>query len=107
VRKRVEEIFGWMKTVGGFRKTRYVGLGANQIAGYMIAAAYNLLRIAKLWPDPRRLHGALPNPGLGEDRRAAFPLAAAGRDSPIQREAPPGASAGCFCSSLLALDQGK
>ena len=59
VRKRVEEIFGWMKTVGGLRKTRYVGLGANQIAGYMIGAAYNLLRIAKLWPDPRRLHGAL------------------------------------------------
>jgi transposase len=59
VRKRVEEIFGWMKTVGGFRKTRYVGLGANQIAGYMIAAAYNLLRIAKLWPDPRRMHGAI------------------------------------------------
>lgn len=48
VRKRVEEIFGWMKTVGGFRKTRYVGLGANQIAAYMIAAAYNLLRVAKL-----------------------------------------------------------
>ena len=24
-RKRVEEIFGWMKTVGGLRKTRYRG----------------------------------------------------------------------------------
>ena len=48
VRKRVEEIFGWMKTVGGFRKTRYIGLGANQIAAYMIASAYNLIRVAKL-----------------------------------------------------------
>ncbi len=48
VRKRVEEIFGWKKTVGGFRKTRYAGLGANQLAGHMIAAAYDLLRIAKL-----------------------------------------------------------
>ncbi len=48
VRKRVEEIFGWMKTVGGFRKTRYVGLGANQLAAYMIAAAYNLLRVSRL-----------------------------------------------------------
>ncbi len=55
----VRRISGWKKTVGGFRKTRYVGLGANQIAGYMIGAAYNLLRIAKLWPDPRRTHGAL------------------------------------------------
>ena len=26
IRKRVEEIFGWMKTVGGFRRTRYKGL---------------------------------------------------------------------------------
>jgi hypothetical protein len=48
IRKRVEEVFGWMKTVGNFRKTRYVGFGANQIAAYMTAAAYNLLRIAKL-----------------------------------------------------------
>jgi transposase len=48
VRKRVEEVFGWVKTVGGFRKTRYIGLGANQIAAYMVAAAYNLLRVAKL-----------------------------------------------------------
>jgi transposase len=48
IRKRVEEIFGWMKTVGGFRKTRYIGLGANQIAAYMIASAYNLLRVATL-----------------------------------------------------------
>ena len=48
IRKRIEEIFGWMKTVGNFRKTRYVGFGANQIAAYMTAAAYNLLRIAKL-----------------------------------------------------------
>jgi transposase len=48
IRKRVEEIFGWMKTVGNFRKTRYVGLGANQTAAYMLGAAFNLLRIAKL-----------------------------------------------------------
>jgi IS5 family transposase len=59
VRKRVEEIFGWMKTVGNFRKTRYVGLGPNQIAAYMIAAAYNLLRMAKLWPAPRLARSVL------------------------------------------------
>ena len=47
IRKRVEEIFGWLKTVGDFRKTRYVALGANQTAAYMLAA-FNLLRIAKL-----------------------------------------------------------
>jgi hypothetical protein len=27
---------------------RYIGLGANQVAAYMLASAYNLLRIAKL-----------------------------------------------------------
>jgi IS5 family transposase len=48
VRKRVEEIFGRIKTVGGFRKTRYVGLGPNQLAAHILAAAFNLLRIAKL-----------------------------------------------------------
>jgi transposase len=48
VRKRVEEIFGWLKTVGGFRKTRYIGIGANQLAAHMMASAFNLLRIAKL-----------------------------------------------------------
>ena len=52
IRKRVEEIFGWMKTVGNFRKTRYVGFGANQFAAYMLAAAYNLVRIATLLGQP-------------------------------------------------------
>jgi transposase len=48
IRKRVEEIFGWAKTVGCFRKTRYRGKERSQFAGYMIGTAYNLLRIAKL-----------------------------------------------------------
>jgi len=47
-RKRVEEIFGWLKTVGGMRKTRFIGQARTQIAAYLSAAAYNLLRIAKL-----------------------------------------------------------
>ncbi len=52
VRKRVEEIFGWMKTVGGLRKTRYCGLDRTQLHAYLVAAAYNLLRIARLGPAP-------------------------------------------------------
>ncbi len=47
-RKRIEEIFGWLKTVGGLRKTRFIGQVRTQIAAYLSAAAYNLLRIAKL-----------------------------------------------------------
>jgi transposase len=52
VRKRVEEIFGWAKTVGNFRKSRFVGLAKTRLAGLMVAASYNLLRIAKLLPLP-------------------------------------------------------
>jgi transposase len=51
-RKRIEEVFGWMKTVGNFRKTRFKGFGANQIAAYMVGAAYNLLRVARLLAAP-------------------------------------------------------
>ena len=48
VRKRIESIFGWMKTVGGFRHTRYRGAERTGLAGYLVAAAYNLVRMAKL-----------------------------------------------------------
>jgi len=48
IRKRVEEIFGWIKTVGGFRKTRFRGTERTQLAAWWVGAAYNLLRMAKL-----------------------------------------------------------
>ena len=47
LRKRVEEIFGWMKTVGGFRRTRYRGLPRTGLAGYLVATAYNLVRVSR------------------------------------------------------------
>jgi transposase len=52
IRKRIEEVFGWMKTVGGLRKTRYRGRERVQMHAYLVAAAYNLLRIARLVPTP-------------------------------------------------------
>ena len=48
VRKRVEEIFGWVKTVGGGRKLRYIGVERNQLWAELTAAAYNLVRMSKL-----------------------------------------------------------
>ena len=51
-RKRVEEVFGWMKTVGGGRKLRYVGQARNRLWLEFAAAAYNLVRMAKLEPAP-------------------------------------------------------
>jgi transposase len=48
IRKRVEEIFGWMKTVGGLRRTRYLGIERTQAWGYFVAGTYNLVRLARL-----------------------------------------------------------
>lgn len=51
VRKRVEEIFGWMKTIGGARKLRYRGVARNGLWMELLAAAYNLVRMARLAPS--------------------------------------------------------
>ena len=51
-RQRVEEIFGWTKTVGGGRKLPYKGVGRNQLWAEMTAAAYNLVRMSKLVAVP-------------------------------------------------------
>jgi transposase len=48
IRKCVEEVFGWVKTVGGGRKLRYKGVERNQLWWELTAAAYNLLRMAKI-----------------------------------------------------------
>jgi IS5 family transposase len=50
-RKRIEEIFCWMKTVVGLRKSRFVGIVKTQPAAHRVGAAYNLLRIARLQPN--------------------------------------------------------
>ena len=48
IRKRVEEIFGWVKTVGGGHKLRYTGIAHNRLWWELTAVAYNLLRMAKI-----------------------------------------------------------
>ena len=48
VRKRIEEIFGWFKTIGGFRRTRFKGEARTELAALFVGATYNLLRLAKL-----------------------------------------------------------
>ena len=51
VRKRVEEIFGWMKTIGGARKLRYRGVARNGLWMELLATAYNLVRMTRLVPS--------------------------------------------------------
>jgi transposase len=48
IRKRIEEVFGWMKTVAGLRKTKLRGLARVDWAFTFAAAAYNLIRAPKL-----------------------------------------------------------
>ena len=49
-RKRVEEIFGWLKTVGGLRKLRHRGLDRVDWMFTFAVAAYNLVRLRNLAP---------------------------------------------------------
>jgi hypothetical protein len=63
-RKRIEEVFGWMKSIGLLRKLRHRG---PECVGWMFtfaAAAYNLVRIRNLnaVPHSRRLQTALRRP---------------------------------------------
>jgi transposase len=49
-RKRIEEVFGWMKTVGMMRKTRHRGVAKVGWVFTFAAAAYNLVRMRNLMP---------------------------------------------------------
>jgi transposase len=51
-RKRVEEIFGWLKTVGLMRKTRHRGTRRVDWMFTFALAAYNLVRIRNLTAQP-------------------------------------------------------
>lgn len=52
IRKRIEEPFGWVKTVGGGRKLRYTGRERNRAWFKITTATYNLIRIAALDTSP-------------------------------------------------------
>jgi len=47
-RKRIEEVFGWLKTVGLLRKTRHRGLFRVGWVFTFAATAYNLVRMRNL-----------------------------------------------------------
>ena len=73
---RREEVFGWMKTVGGFRQPRYRGLDRTGMAGYVVAAAYNLVRLAArrvLAEYVGHFNRGRPHQGIGQ--RTPMPVA--------------------------------
>jgi IS5 family transposase len=45
IRKRIAETFGWIKTIGNLRKTRYRGVEKVDWYFILTASAYNLLRM--------------------------------------------------------------
>src|SRR5262249_61935611 len=52
IRKRVEEAFGWAKTVAGLRKMRHRGLPNVDWQFTLAMAAYDLVRLPKLLAEP-------------------------------------------------------
>ena len=52
VRKRIEEIFGWGKTIGGLAQIKLRGLAKVRAQFTFSLAAYNLIRLPKLLEAP-------------------------------------------------------
>jgi hypothetical protein len=52
VRKRIEEAFGWIKTIAGEEKTKFRGRERVRWAFTVAAAAYNLGRLPQLMAGP-------------------------------------------------------
>ena len=50
IRRRVEKVFSWIKTVAGLRQTKLRGRGRIDWLFRLTAAAHNLVRMVKLVP---------------------------------------------------------
>jgi transposase len=51
-RRRIENIFGWTKTIGCFRRSRHRGVERTHAASQYVVATCNLVRMAKLLLGP-------------------------------------------------------
>jgi IS5 family transposase len=51
-RRRIEEVFGWMKTIGGLLKLRHRGSARVDWQFLFTAAVYNLVRVRNLTAAP-------------------------------------------------------
>lgn len=51
-RRLIEQGFGWAKSVGGLRRSRLRGVRKTQLLAHVVGAAYNLLRLVRLIPQP-------------------------------------------------------
>ncbi len=75
IRRRIEEAFGWAKTVAGLRKMRHRGLAKVDWQFTLAMAAYDLVRLPKLLaqttPSPRCANLAAPRRWLARTTSAA------------------------------------
>jgi transposase len=71
IRKRVEEPFGWIKTVGAGRKLRFIGPERNREWSKMQTATYNPIRICSLDAVNRPLIRPVPIERSAEPRFSA------------------------------------
>lgn len=51
-RRRIEQVFGWLKSAANLRKSRYFGRAKTAFFATLAVASYNLLRIARLTAAP-------------------------------------------------------
>jgi IS5 family transposase len=72
LRKRIEEIFGWLKTVALMRKQRHRGLARVRRLFIFAVALYNLVRIRNIeavtWRAPRHCDSTLRQTGRRRDK---------------------------------------
>jgi len=71
LRKRVEEIFGWSKTVGGMRRSRFKGRETTQLFALIVGTAYNLMRMARILKERRRHEKSTEKAPLGGNEEQA------------------------------------
>jgi hypothetical protein len=62
VRKRAEQIFGWMKTVGGMRRSRYCGAPAHRRGLQMGGGGAEPVALGQAEPEPAERPGAGVSP---------------------------------------------
>ena len=77
IRKRIEEAFGWSKTVAGLRKMRHRGLPKVDWQFTLAMTAYNLVRLPRLLSGPSSGCGLMDfaeHPMIGKWRITAMEL---------------------------------
>jgi hypothetical protein len=72
IRKRIEEPFGWIITITGGRKLRYIGRQRNRAWFLLTGAVYNIIRIGALDSFTSTNCPAVPRPSPSHPRHDCY-----------------------------------